>query len=426
MEDNWIIIQIVALVVLLFISGFFSGSETALISVNKFRIKKLAEEEHKGARSAHHLLERPNRMLATILLGNNLVNVMAAAIATNLAIHFFGSAGIGIATGFMTLFILIFGEITPKGYATKNAEKVTLKAAGPINLMVTLLSPLVKLITAITQRLIRLVGGESGMTSPFVTEEEIKFLVEIGEEEGTIETEEKEMIKGVFEFGETTVKEVMVPRIDINRLESDQPLREALESILATGHSRTPVFDENIDNILGLLYTKDLLEYIKDQENDVLIKDILREAVFVPESKPLDELLREMQEKKIQMAIVVDEYGGTAGLVTLEDILEEIVGEIMDEHDPEVIGIKKMADGSFIVDAKIDIDEINEALDLSIPSEEFDSIGGLFFNIFGKVPSRGDLVEVDGIDLVVDKMRVRRITKIRIFPKVPQDALETP
>jgi CBS domain containing-hemolysin-like protein len=412
-----IAIQLVVLVVLLFLSGFFSGSETALVSVNKLRIRKLAEERVKGARAANDLLQKPNRMLATILLGNNLINVLAAAIATNLAITFFGSTGIGIATGIMTLFILVFGEITPKGYATKNAEKVTLKIAAPISILCRVLSPVVWMITILTRRLIRLVGGDPGIVAPFITEEEIKFLVEIGEEEGVIEKEEKEMIKGVFEFGEMTAKEVMVPRIDIKRLASEETLSSALEHILSTGHSRTPVFEGNIDNIVGLLYTKDLLRYLREGKRDIPIKHIIREAYFVPESKALDELLKEMQEKKIQMAIVVDEYGGTAGLVTLEDILEEIVGEILDEYDVEEVGIRKLGDGSFLVDAKTDIDEINDALNMNLPSEEFDSIGGLLFNLIGKIPDIGDRVEVNGVDLIVEKMRVRRITKIRMIGK---------
>ncbi|NOZ77152.1 MAG: HlyC/CorC family transporter [Euryarchaeota archaeon] len=417
MPDTSLIFQIAALVVLLFLSGFFSGSETALVSVNKLRIRKLAEEGDQGAEMANRLLQRPNRMLATILLGNNLINILAAAIATNLAINLFGSKGIGIATGVMTFFILIFGEITPKGFATKNAEYLTLKVAKPILFLSKLFSPVIWGITLLTRRIIKAIGGDPDIVAPFVTEEEIKFLVEIGEEEGVIEKGEKEMIKGVFEFGDMTAKEVMVPRIDISRLSADEPLSAALEHILSTGHSRTPVFEGNVDNIIGLLYTKDLLAYLKEGKKDMPIKEILREAYFVPESKPLDELLREMQDKKIQMAIVVDEYGGTAGLVTLEDILEEIVGEIIDEYDVEEAGIKDLGDGSYLVDAKMDIDEINEVLGLDLPSEEFDSIGGLLFNRLGQVPVKGDKVEVDGVELIVERMRVRRITKIRLVIK---------
>ncbi len=420
MPDASIIIQIIILIILLLLSGFFSGSETALVSVNKLRIRKLAEEQVKGAVAANNLLQRPNRMLATILLGNNLINVLAAAIATNLAIAFFGSTGIGIATGVMTLLILIFGEITPKGYATVNAEKVAMRVAGPISVLCRVLSPVVWVVTILTRRLINLVGGDPGIVAPFVTEEEIKFLVEIGEEEGVIEKDEKEMIEGVFEFAETTAKEVMVPRIDIRRLDAEETLSAALEHLLSTGHSRTPVIEGSIDNIIGILYTKDLLKYLKEGKKDIPVKDIIREAHFVPESKPLDELMKEMREKKIQMAIVVDEYGGTAGLVTLEDLLEEIVGEILDEHDVEEVGIRPLEDGSYVVDARMDIDEINASLGLNLPSEEFDSIGGLLFNLLGKIPVVGDRVEVNGVELIVEKMRIRRITRIRIVKKLEE------
>ncbi len=415
MPETWILVQLIILVVLLFISGFFSGSETALISVNKIRIRKLAEEGDKRAKRVNKLLERPNRLLATILVGNNLVNIFAAAIATSVAMGFFGNAGIGIATGILTLILLIFGEITPKGFATRNSLRMSLVVSGPIEILVKILYPLVKVITFITNKIIRFLGGEAKTIAPFVTEEEIKMLMDVGEKEGVIEKDEREMIKGIFEFGDKEVKEIMVPRIDVKSFDKNVTIKDALDEILKTGYSRTPVFDGSIDNIIGILYTKDLLGYVKEGKLDMKIGDIIRPTYYVPETKELGDLLKDMQKKKIHMAIVVDEYGGTEGIVTMEDMLEEIVGEILDEYDVEEEGIRILDDRTAIVDSRTDIDDINEVMDLNLPPEEFETVGGLVFNTIGKIPVIGDRININGITLVVEKLRGRRISKVRII-----------
>ncbi len=415
MPETWILVQLIILVVLLFISGFFSGSETALISVNKIRIRKLAEEGDKRAKRVNKLLERPNRLLATILVGNNLVNIFAAAIATSVAMGFFGNAGIGIATGILTLILLIFGEITPKGFATRNSLRMSLVVSGPIEILVKILYPLVKVITFITNKIIGFLGGEAKTIAPFVTEEEIKMLMDVGEKEGVIEKDEREMIKGVFEFGDKEVKEIMVPRIDVKSFDKNVTIKDALDEILKTGYSRTPVFDGSIDNIIGILYTKDLLGYVKEGKLDMKIGDIIRPTYYVPETKELGDLLKDMQKKKIHMAIVVDEYGGTEGIVTMEDMLEEIVGEILDEYDVEEEGIRILDDRTAIVDSRTDIDDINEVMDLNLPPEEFETVGGLVFNTIGKIPVIGDRININGITLVVEKLRGRRISKVRII-----------
>jgi CBS domain containing-hemolysin-like protein len=407
--------QLVALVCLVFLSGFFSGSETALVSVNRIRLKKLAEEGDANAVVVEGLLEHPNKLLATILVGNNLVNISAAAIATSLAIDFFGSRGVGIATGVMTFLVLVFGEITPKGYAIRNAERISLRIAKPMELLVRVLYPVVRILTAITKPLIRRFGGDVRFT-PYVTEDEIKMLVEVGEREGVIEKGEKEMIHGVFEFGETEAKEVMVPRIDMKCLSVDDSIEKAVEFVKATGHSRFPVYEKNIDNIVGILNSKDLF----GRRSKASLRELIRPAYYVPESKKLDEILREMQERKTQMAIVVDEYGGTAGLVTLEDILEEIVGEILDEYDTEEPGVQIIEEGVALVDAKTSIDDLNDALDIDLPEEEFETVGGLIFNVLGRIPSPGDKVKINGNTMIVEKMRGRRIAKIRVI-KAPKE-----
>ncbi len=405
---NLIWIEILGLCILLLLSAFFAGSEIALFSVNKVRIRKLAEEGLSQAVTLNRLLERPNRLLATILVGNNLANVGIAAIVTSLAIMFFGNQGVGIAIGVATLLILIFSEITPKAFAAKNAERVSLFVAWPISALVKLLYPVVRGIVLVTNPIVRMFGGE--IERPFVTEEEIKMLVELGEKEGTIEKEEKEMIRGVFKFGDTTAKEVMVPRIDMSCIDGDAPVKEAKKVALETGYSRTPVYDGSIDNIVGFLFTKDLLNVDKE---DTKVKDIMRQAYYVPETKKLDEILNEMQEGKTQMAIVVDEYGGTAGLVTLEDLVEEIVGEILDEK--EEFPIKIIDDTTAAINAKTSISDVNEALGTILPEDDFGTVGGLVFNTLGDIPVVGEKVEIGNVTLIVDRMRSRRISWVKVI-----------
>ncbi|MEE9474189.1 MAG: hemolysin family protein [Candidatus Hydrothermarchaeaceae archaeon] len=405
---NLIWIEILGLCILFLLSAFFAGSEIALFSVNKVRIRKLAEEGLPQAVILNSLLERPNRLLATILVGNNLVNVGIAAIITSMSIIFFGNRGVGIAIGTATLLILIFGEITPKSFAAKNAERVSLFVAWPISVLVKLFYPFVRGIVLIISPIIRILGGE--VKRPFVTEEEIKLLVDLGEKEGTIEKEEKEMIRGVFKFGDTTAKEVMVPRIDMSCIDGDAPVKEAKKVALETGYSRTPVYDGSIDNIVGFLFTKDLLNVDKE---DTKVKDIMRQAYYVPETKKLDEILNEMQEGKTQMAIVVDEYGGTAGLVTLEDLVEEIVGEILDEK--EEFPIKIIDDTTAVINAKTSISDVNEALSTSLPEDDFGTVGGLVFNTLGDIPVVGEKVEIGNVTLIVDRMRSRRISWVKVI-----------
>lgn len=409
------IAELLALIALLFLSAFFSGSEIALFSSNKIRIRKLMEEGNKSAEVVNWLLEHPNRLLATILVGNNIVNISATVLATSLAINLFGSTGLGIATGAMTFLILVFGEITPKGFAAKNAERIALIVARPMYLLVNLLFPLVRFLTMLTNFMIKAIGGEPKEVSPFITEEEIKMLVEMGEEEGVIEREEKEMINSVFEFGDKNAREVMIPRISMDAIDVNSTLEEALKAALKTRHSRLPVYEGSMDNIVGMLHSKDLLHYIRERRYEGTVREILRPVHYVPENKRLDDLLKEFQKTKTHMAIVVDEYGGTAGLVTLEDILEEIVGEILDEYDAVETNIQVLDERTALVEAKTSVGEVNEALSINLPEDEFDTLGGLVFNRFGKVPAPGDKVEIDGITLLVEKMRGRQIAKVKVI-----------
>jgi CBS domain containing-hemolysin-like protein len=415
--DIFIFAQLFGLVLLILLSGFFSGTETALVSLNRIKLKTLTEKGDKRALIIEGLLKHPNRMLATILVGNNLVNISAAAIATSLAIDFFGSKGVGIATGVMTLLILIFGEVTPKGFAIRNAEKISLSIARPMEFLVKVLYPVVRILTAITKPVISKFGGEFRF-SPFVTEDEIKMLVDVGEKEGAIEKDEKELIHGVFAFSNTKAVEVMVPRIDMKCLNINKSIADAVKFIRKTGHSRIPLYKKNVDNIVGILYSKDIFGRSSGERGGASLESFLRPAYFVPETKKLDDLLREMQARKTQMAIVVDEYGGTEGLVTMEDILEELVGEILDEYDTEEPMVKIIDDYTAMVDANTSIDYLNDAMDINLPEEEFETIGGLIFYTLGKIPRSGDKVMINSTTVIVDKMHGRRISKVKVLKKM--------
>jgi CBS domain containing-hemolysin-like protein len=392
------------------LSAFFSGSETALVSLNKIRIKRLAEEGDRNAKILEELIRYPNRLLATVLVGNNIVNIAAAAIATSIAIGIFHNWGVGVATGVMTLLVLVFGEMTPKSMAASNAERISLMVARPLSLLVKIFYPVVRALVFITKPLVRMLGGDISLNQ-FFTTEEFKMLVKVGAEEGVIEKEEKEMIHGIIEFGETEAKEVMAPRIDIVGIESTASIEEANELVLKSGYSKIPVYEGSIDNIIGVLHARDLLKAVEGKKS---IKEIMRPVYYVPETKKLDELLKELRKRKTQIAIVVDEYGGTAGLVTVEDIVEEIVGEIMDEFDVEEIPIQKIDEKTVMLDARLNIGDLNDALELNLPEEEFDTIGGLIFNTLGKIPVTGERVEINGVILTVVKMRGRRITKVKL------------
>ncbi len=410
MPYDLLVVQLLTLGILLFLSAFFSGSETALVSLNRIRIKRLAEEGNKNAMIVEQLIQRPNRLLATVLVGNNIANIGAAAIATSIAIQMFQNWGVGIATGVMTFLVLVFGEMTPKSLAASNAERISLMVARPIGFLVKVFYPIVKVLVEITRPLTKLFGGDIRLHKLF-TEEEFKIMVEVGEEEGVIEKEEREMIHGIIEFGETEAKEVMAPRIDVVEIESTATLEEANDLVLKSGYSKIPVYEDSIDNIIGILHARDLL---KPAEGKKSIKKIMRSVYYVPETKKLDELLREMRERKTQIAIVVDEYGGTAGLVTAEDLVEEIVGEIMDEFDVEEEPIQAIDEKTVLVDAKLNIGDLNDSLGLNLPEEEFETVGGLIFNTLGKIPTVGETVEINSVNLKVEKMRGKRIAKVRL------------
>jgi putative hemolysin len=402
------------LFLLLILSGFFAATETALFSVNKVKIRRLAEEGNRKAKRLNKMLGNPNRLKSTILIGNNVVNIGATALATSLAIGLFGSKGAGIATAVMTTLILVLGEITPKTLAARKAEAFSLAVGNCLNYLGIVLSPLISFLDFLTRGLVQVMGGEK-KEHPFITEEELRMLVNVGEEEGFIDEDEREMIDSILEFDDTLVREVMVPRIDIIAVSVNEPLEEIINLVLEVGHSRIPVYEQNIDNIIGVLYAKDLLKPLSNREEEIpAVRQLIRPAYYVPETKKVRDLLKELRKEKVHMAIVLDEYGGTAGLVTIEDLIEEIVGDIQDEYDQEEVRIETLPDGSYLVDARTSIYDINELLDLDLPDDEFDTISGLVFHSLGRIPNSGQELELGDLYVVVKEVIGRRITKLHL------------
>ncbi|HHV80326.1 TPA: HlyC/CorC family transporter [bacterium] len=404
----------------LFLSAYFMSSETAITAVSKVKLKQLENEGDVRAKRLNNLLEDSTRLLSTILFGNNIAQNALAALVTTASFRWLNRAGLSagwaipLSTIVTTFLILVFAEVTPKSYAFQRAEKIALFTAVPMSVIHRLFSPFAIGITAIANSILRLFGLSLVNPEPFVIEDEIKTLVDLGEEEGVIEEEEKEIIEGVFEFSETLAREVMVPRVDIVALDVNSSFDEAIDTINMSGHSRIPVYDETIDNIVGIIYAKDLLKFF-GLKNPPPLRSIMRAPYYVPETKPIDELFREMRAQKVHMAIIIDEYGGTAGLVTIEDILEELVGEIMDEYDiNEEAMIERVALDEIIVDGRMNLEELNEILGVELPAEETDTLAGFVYDHISHIPKPGEEFEYNGVIIRVEEVRGRRITKLRI------------
>ncbi|MDN5339246.1 MAG: magnesium and cobalt exporter, family [Euryarchaeota archaeon] len=412
-------IEIILFIVCLLLSAFFSSSEVALISITRAKVRALVNQGKNGAKALDTLKRSTDALLITILIGNNTVNVAAASLATAIAIAAYGDVGVGIATGATVILMLIFGEIGPKMYASRNTEALALRVAQPILYLTKLLYP----VLWVADRLKQQFAFRPGVTEPVVTEEEIKEWIDVGEEEGTIEEEERDMLYSVLRFGDTTVREVMTPRIDVVMIEDTSSLENALAIFNETGFSRIPVYHEQIDNVVGLLNVKDVFSAVFRQQTSATVQNLMYEPYFVPESKKIDELLKELQVKKQHMAVVLDEYGSFAGIVTVEDMLEELVGEIMDEFDEEEPEVQQLEEGVYLVDARAWVEHLNEDLELSLPlTDTYESIGGLVIDRLGHIPRRGEVVKIEesNITLVVMQMRGRRIVKVKLII-APQD-----
>lgn len=408
--------QIILLVILLVLSGFFSMSETALMSLSKIRIRHMVEEGARGAKLVEKLIEDPNKLLGAILIGNNIVNIGASSIATSLAVKLFNGSesAIAISTAVMTVLVLIFGEITPKSIAKQKSEQVALKVSKPIRFCVAMFRPFVAMFTAISSVFIKLLGGDPKATEPFITEEELKTMVGVSEEEGVLEDVEKEMIFNVFDFADLQVKDVMVQRVDVTAVDVNDEYEELLRVIKEDQFSRIPVYDDTIDDIVGVLNVKDLI--IADKRDcEFKVTDYMREPLYTFEFKKIIELFNEMKKSRNHMAVVLDEYGGTVGIVTIEDLVEEIVGDIEDEYDKEKEMIEVVKEDEYIVDGSARLDDISDLIGVNMESEEFDSIGGLVIGELGRIPDAHEEVTIDRIRFVVEEVEKNRIMKVRIY-----------
>ena len=416
--DSWA--QLALFLILILCSAFFSGSESAFFSLTELDLGRLRETTplSRAQRRVLDLMARPRRLLLAILIGNTSVNVAAATVST-LFIHRYwphGPVAFVLEVVVVTLALLIFAEVSPKILAVKQPEKTALRTSWVLRAMVWLFYPLVLLLDAMTRHFTRLLRVQS--ERPFSDAEELKALLEVGEENGALDENEREMIHSIFEFRETVVREVMVPRTDIVQVEKDTPVEELLEIAKEMGHSRIPVFDDQVDNVVGILHVKDLLPYMRGGRAIPPLSALVRPAYFVPESKMIGELLREFQQQRIHMAIIVDEYGGTAGLVTLEDIIEEIVGEIRDEYDHETPLIDILDGDRWRIDGKISISELNEALELGIPEdEEYDSLGGFILSHLGHIPTAGEEAVFGNLVLSVETVESQRIQTVVVSRK---------
>lgn len=412
--DAGAIFQIVFLVILLILSAFFSSAETALTTVNRIRMRSLAEDGNKRAARVLRITDDSGKMLSAILIGNNVVNLSASSIATSLAIKLWGSVGAGIATGLLTMLILIFGEISPKTLATIHAEKISLNYSGTIDFLMKILTPVIFIVNEFSMGFLFLLHVDPNGGDQQMTEEELRTIVDVSKESGVIESEEHEMINNLFDFGDSQAKEVMVPRIDMTFADINSSYDELISIFQEDKFTRLPVYEENTDNVIGILNMKDLLLY-KDREH-FCIRDIMREPYFTYEHKNTAELFMEMRKSSITIAIVLDEYGATAGLITLEDLLEEIVGEIRDEYDAdEEDSIIQLNEREFIVQGSTNLDDLCEELDLNFTSEDYDTIGGYLIGLLDHLPEKNEIIITDDdVLLRVEQMDKNRIEKIYI------------
>jgi putative hemolysin len=410
-DGTW---QILSLVVLLGLSAFFSSSETALMTLSKIRLRHMVDSEIKGAALINKLLKNPSKLLGGILVGNTVANIGASALATSLAIKYLGDSGVGIATVVMTFFVLIFAEITPKSLAAQNSEKFALNVARPISLITFILNPLISVLIFITNSIIKLLGGEIGKQRPFITEEELKTMVNVSHEEGVLEGEEKQMIYNVFEFGDSQAKDVMTPRTDMIVANVTSTYEELITIFKQEQFSRIPIYQETIDNIIGVLYLKDLI-FFEDEIEEFTIEKHMRMPYFTYEFKSTVDLFADMRLKRVPIAILLDEYGGTAGLVTIEDLVEEIVGDIDDEYDDDTNKIEVIKEDEFIVDGDTKISMVNEMIGLKIESEDFDTIGGFVTGIHGRLPKTGETIDYNETKFIIQNTSKNRIVKLKII-----------
>ncbi len=417
--DSGDAIQLIVLLLLLFLSAFFSSAETAMTTVNKIRMRTLVEEGNKRAKTLLQITENSGKMLSAILIGNNIVNLSAASLTTTLA-YSLGGSFVAIASGILTLLILLFGEITPKTMATIHAEKISLAYAPIVSIFMKLMTPLIAIVNGMAMGILTLLRVDPNAKRTLMTENELRTIVDVSHEEGVIESEEKEMIYNVFDLGDAKAKDVMVPRVHVTFADVESTYDELIAIFREDKFTRLPVFEETTDQVIGTINMKDLLLY-DTNKHDFHVRDILREAYFTYEYKNTAELLIVMRQASFNIAIVLDEYGETAGLITLEDLLEEIVGEIHDEYDEnDEDFIIELNEREYSVEGSVNLEELNGKLNLNLSSDDYDSVGGLIIEHLDRLPEVDDEITTsDGIRMVVEKLDKNRIERIHMFLPEP-------
>lgn len=412
--DSSDVIQLIILLVLLFLSAFFSSAETAMTTVNRIRIRSLADDGNARAKTLLKITDDPAKFLSAILIGNNIVNLSAASLTTSLA-YGLGGSMVAIASGILTLLILLFGEITPKTMATIHSEKISLLYAPVISIFIRLMTPVIFIVNGLANIILRIIHVDPNANTNVMTENDLRTIVDVSHEDGVIESEEKEMINNVFDLGDAKAKDVMVPRVHVTFADVNSTYDELIDIFREDKFTRLPIFEDTTDNVIGTINMKDLLLY--DNKKDFHLRDILREAYFTYEYKNISELLLEMRESSFNIAIVLDEYGETAGLITLEDLLEEIVGEIRDEYDDnEEDFIKELGPYEYLVEGSTNLEEINDRLDLDLSSDDYDSVGGLIIEHLDRLPEAGDEITTeDGIRMIVEKLDKNRIEQVHMY-----------
>lgn len=416
------IVQLIILILLLLLSAFFSSSETALTTVNKIRMRTLSESGNKRADRVLRVTDDSGKMLSAILIGNNIVNLSASSLATSLAIHYLGNVGAGIATGILTFLILIFGEVTPKTLATIKADSIALAIAGIIDVLMKILTPVIFIINKLSMGFLFLLRINPKDGSQQMTEEELRTIVDVGQETGVIENEERNMIHNLFDFGDAEAKEIMVPRIDMTFVQVDATYQEVLDVFRQDMFTRLPVYEDTTDNVIGIINMKDFL--LEQDDETFSVRSMLRDPYFTYEHKNTADLFLEMRKSSISLAIVLDEYGVTAGLITLEDLLEEIVGEIRDEYDAdEEDDITQISDREFYVLGSANLDDVSDALRYSFESDDYDTIGGYCLGLLGHLPEKNEIIITDdNVLLRIDRMDKNRIE--RVYIKLPETITE--
>jgi CBS domain containing-hemolysin-like protein len=413
------------IVVLIGLSAFFSSSEIAMFSLPAHRVEALVEDERRGARTLKALKNDPHRLLITILVGNNLVNIAMSSIATGLfGLYMSQGQAVLAATFGITAIVLLFGESAPKSYAVENSESWSLRIARPLKISEYVLLPLIITFDHLTRIVNKVTGGRSAIEESYVTREEIREMIETGEREGVLDQEERQMLQRTLRFNNTIAKEVMTPRLDMNAISTDASIAEAIEQCIHSGHARLPVYEGGLDNVIGVVHIRDLvrdLNYGETEDAELELDDLIEPTLHVPESKNVDELLTEMRDNRMHMVIVIDEFGTTEGLVTMEDLTEEIVGEILEGEEEEPI--EYVEDDTVVVKGEVNIEVVNEALDIDIPEgEEFETIAGFIFNRAGRLVEEGEAIDYNGLAIGVEEVENTRIKKARITRTAEYDS----